>query len=225
MSQLTIKCMILITRPILLYLLRLYKQNMESHAETVPHTITENVRTVAETCVRCARHIYNLTTESWIEGTFKTFDYFKTQYLFSVATILAIASLLGGPNCVKDKESFDFASTLIEKLKDSGSLCAVELYQHIQAIKAEIEGHDSEIHVAASSNWESVESEEISFLDGPSQANHPSTSTYYMSGGGATLSEPSLQTFLLQSEPDLGQIDLLLDETPSNALYWPLFES
>ncbi|EXL98001.1 hypothetical protein FOIG_09559 [Fusarium odoratissimum NRRL 54006] len=113
---------ILATRPVLLYMLRMHKEAKGDTPATAERMISNNVKTLAEACVRCARHSYATVVESLIEGTFKTFDYFNTRYLFSSATILAVSSLLEGPDSPEDGENFEFASQLIQNLRDSGNV-------------------------------------------------------------------------------------------------------
>ncbi|KAK7409283.1 hypothetical protein QQX98_008523 [Neonectria punicea] len=120
-------------------MLRMHKESNGDTPATADRLISNNVQTLAEACIRCARHSYATIVESWIEGSFRTFDYFNTQYLFSAATILAISSLVGGPQGSKDREDFDFAGQLLEKLRDSGSFAALEFCRHIEAMKTDIQ--------------------------------------------------------------------------------------
>lgn len=97
--------------------------------------MSDSARTLAETCIQCARHSYQIITDAWIHGTFGTFDYFNTQYLFSAATILAISSLLRSPKSESDGENFSNAVELLRQLDQAGSFGAKEFCEHIDAMQ------------------------------------------------------------------------------------------
>ncbi|KAH7463272.1 hypothetical protein FOMA001_g18160 [Fusarium oxysporum f. sp. matthiolae] len=209
---------ILATRPVLLHMLRMHKEPKGDTPATAERIVSNNVQTLAEACIRCARHSYATVVESWIEGSFKTFDYFNTRYLFSAATILAISSLLDGTDSSEDRENFDFASQLIEKLRDSGSFSATEFCRLLEAMKEDIQGFlaratsspDNEAGTACSAALESS-----NLLDNIVRPPQIMTS-------GMALAEPSLEAFL-QSQQDLPDIDFLLDNTQISGLYWPFY--
>lgn len=124
----------LATRPILLHVLR---TRLEAKVKdpSLTFKIPAPADTLSKTCVRCARHSYQLLVESWVDGSFMVFDYFYTQYLFSAMTILAISSLLDHQDSQSDEEQFDLASNLLKQLKDVGNYAAGEFYQHNEAMK------------------------------------------------------------------------------------------
>jgi hypothetical protein len=88
----------------------MHKESNGDTPATADRMVSNNVQALAEACVRCARHSYATVVDSWIKGSLRTFDYFNTRYLFSAATILAIYSLIGGPESSQDRENFEFAS-------------------------------------------------------------------------------------------------------------------
>ncbi|KAH6989861.1 fungal-specific transcription factor domain-containing protein [Ilyonectria destructans] len=209
--------MILATRPVLLHILRMHKESNGNTPATADRLVSNNVQALAEACIRCARHSYATIVESWIEGSFRTFDYFNTQYLFSVATILGISSLLGDPESSKDREDFDFAGQLLEKLRDSGSFAATEFCRHIEAMKTDIGAflsneppNTAEPDIAAS-------------VEDPRQPGMALQSHQLMTSGMA-LTEPSLEAFL-QSEQTLSQVDFFLDDAQLEGLYWPMYDT
>ncbi|KAK2599835.1 hypothetical protein N8I77_011558 [Diaporthe amygdali] len=120
------QCVILATRPMLLYSLRLQADQAIQSSRTVEPDATDVAVSVTDlpatavalsaACVRCARHSAYLLTQSWMEGSFATFDCFFTHYLFSSATILAVSSLLGGEDSASDHDTFEQAAWLLKKL-------------------------------------------------------------------------------------------------------------
>ncbi|KAI3529766.1 fungal specific transcription factor [Colletotrichum filicis] len=101
--------------------------------------------TLSEACIRCARHSIRLLTESWIDGSFATFDYFYTQYLFSALTILAASSLLqdstsgAGTTPNDDKEAFEESVRFLSQLRDAGNFAAMEYCHHVDVMRAELD--------------------------------------------------------------------------------------
>lgn len=96
--------------------------------------------TVAEACIRSARHSVQLLKEAWIDGSFATFNYFFAQYLFSAATVLAISSLLPkGKENASDEDQFEAAASILYQIRDSGSFAGREFCRHIDAIKTAVE--------------------------------------------------------------------------------------
>ncbi|KAF5008132.1 hypothetical protein FDECE_5568 [Fusarium decemcellulare] len=212
---------ILATRPVLLHLLRMHQESNGDTPNTTEQVISSNVQTLAETCIRCARHSYSTIVECWIEGSFRTFDYFNTQLLFSAATVLAISSLVSGADSTKDREDFDFAGQLLEKLRDLGSFAAMEYCHHVEAMKADIQDR----------SWGSVqlpgqneaESEVVSASDELGQLEAANQPGQFMTSGMA-LAEPSMEAFL-QGEQSLAQVDVFLDNAQLEGLYWPVYDS
>ena len=183
-----------------------------------------NVHALAEACARCARHSHAILIESWIDGSFKPFDFSYTHYLFSVAIILAVSSLLGGSAASGDEEDFELSSQLLIKLEDLGSFTAIEFNQHIEAIKtasrnpfSTSQNPDSLLVQQSTSTYSNINAHtELSQIQ-------PSVTTNFMTANMA-LSEPSIEAFLLQSGSSLGQTDSL-DGLLIEELDWPVFET
>ncbi|EKJ72020.1 hypothetical protein FPSE_07807 [Fusarium pseudograminearum CS3096] len=214
------QCVIVATRPVLLHMLRMQKESKGDTPATADRMISNNVQVLGDACIRCARHSYATVIESWVEGSFRTFDYFNTRYLFSAATILAISSLMGDSESSADRESFDFAGQLLEKLRDSGSFSATEFCRHIEAMREDIHGY-------LSTELSSLDNEvAVGVLAAPEVSSLPDNTvqfTQFMTSGMA-LAEPSLEAFL-QSEQSLPHVDFLLDNAHSGCLYWPSYDS
>jgi proline utilization trans-activator len=199
-------------------MLRMHKEAKGDAPATAERMASNTVQTLAEACIRCARHSYATVVESWIEGSFKTFDYFNTRYLFSSATILAISSLLEGPDSSENRENFEFASQLIKKLQNAGSFSATKFCHHLEAINENIQGFSA---TAKSSPDYEVAPGCPPTLEASSSQDNSIQPTQFMTSGMA-LAEPSLEAFL-QSEQDLPDIDFFLDNAQVGGLYWPMY--
>ncbi|KAH7084254.1 fungal-specific transcription factor domain-containing protein [Paraphoma chrysanthemicola] len=199
---------VLATRPVLLHVLKMYKQAWTNNTD--PRTaLPDTAHTLAETCIQCARHSYQIVTDTWINGTFATFDYFHTQYLFSAATVLAISSLLSSSQSEEDKHRFENAVDLLRQLDQSGSLVAKEFCEHIDAMQksmAAIREDTACQHI--SRPWPTAEQEAGAISSG------------FELTAGMALAVPSLQDFLADTELNT-QIfdDSLFDSTQT--LFWP----
>ncbi|KAF5685429.1 transcription activator [Fusarium denticulatum] len=126
------QCLILASRPVLLYTLRLL-QNSDNATTRSP--ISEIALTLSEACIQCARRSCRILTDSWIDGSFPTFEFTYTQCLFSAAIILAISSLFQGTDSQRDSDDFESVAQILKQLDQSRNLAAKEFSKHIQAIK------------------------------------------------------------------------------------------
>ncbi|KAI0435826.1 fungal-specific transcription factor domain-containing protein [Xylaria telfairii] len=136
------KCVIVSTRPILLHSLRMQLAATRStRSPSLTSQVPASAAALSEACIRCARHSFQLLAQSWIDGTFITFDCFFTQYLFSSMTILAISSILGRKDASADQDSFEEASRLLKELGEAGNCVAQEYCHHVDAIQAALSDH------------------------------------------------------------------------------------
>ncbi|CAG8074489.1 unnamed protein product [Penicillium olsonii] len=124
---------IVATRPILLHVLRF--QIAASRGDSASSQASASAIALSEACVRCARHSVQLLAQSWIDGSFITFDCFFTQYLFSSLVILAISIKLEGADNQVDRDNFAQATQLLTELKDVGNFAAQEYCHHVEAIE------------------------------------------------------------------------------------------
>lgn len=147
-----------------------------------------------------------MLTDSWIDGTFATFDYTQTQCLFSVAVVLAVSSLLA--NSKDDHDHFLIASNWIQQLSQSGNFAAMEFSQHLSALQVELPSptnqHDANCDLRSGTltgpATSSVSQEEETWLYNP----HSITPEM-------ALAEPFLQNFLSQTDLDMSLIDQAYD--------------
>ncbi|TIC95126.1 putative transcriptional regulatory protein C3C7.04 [Colletotrichum higginsianum] len=237
------QCAVSTTRPILLHVLRTHVASWGTPAAPEPR-IPATAMTLAETCIRCARHSCRLLTECWIDGSFATFDYFYTQYLFSAATILAASSLLsGGKEAANDREQFEEAAQFLSQLKDSGNFAAEEFCQHIDAMKATMAaararrggyadvptGNTAAGAPYSSTTTSSSSSAGVVFSDAAGSTFIGDAVTLGQpfeaqnTTAGMALNEPSLQELLAQPLLDLQFIDASIYNDGAQGLYWPDF--
>ncbi|KAJ3954945.1 hypothetical protein N0V92_008530 [Colletotrichum tropicale] len=162
--------------------------------------------TLAEACIRCARHSCRLLTECWIDGSFATFDYFYTQYLFSASTILAISSLLNGKESQNDREQFEEAAQFLSQLRDNGNFAAGEFCQHIDAMKAMMAAaHARRGGYSVAGDASALLGDATATFGDAMNIAQPFTAQN--TTAGMALAEPSLQELLAQPILDLQFID------------------
>ncbi|OHE98296.1 fungal specific transcription factor domain-containing protein [Colletotrichum orchidophilum] len=215
------QCAISTTRPILLHVLRTHVASWGTPETPVPR-VPATAMTLAETCIRCARHTCRLLTECWIDGSFATFDYFYTQYLFSAATILAASSLLSGKESHNDREQFEEAAQFLSQLKDNGNYAAEEFCHHIDAMKATMAAAHVRRgdFVVAEYSTAMLNDASTTFTDAVN-LNQPFAAQN--TTAGMALNEPSLQELLAQPLLDLQFIDASIYNDGAQGLYWPDF--
>ncbi|KAF6799459.1 fungal specific transcription factor domain-containing protein [Colletotrichum sojae] len=217
------QAVILSTRPILLYGLRTRWatwRSSEGPQASQPGRIHQPAMTLIDACIRCARDSCRTLVQSWIDGSFPTFDHILTQYLFSAFTILAISSLLGETESPKDTGQLEQSAQLLSQLKDGGNLVARELHQHAEAILAGLEGAQFSRpgSVAPGSEFSSSNPPPS---DGGLQGLVDGHDGQIATAAGLSLTEPSIHEFLVQPDLDLQFLDslALMDQCPG--LYWP----
>ncbi|CAM1501485.1 Fc.00g034690.m01.CDS01 [Cosmosporella sp. VM-42] len=210
------QCAVSATRPILLHVLRTHVATWGAPLSPEPE-IPASAMALAEACVRCARHSCRLLIECWIDGSFATFDYFYTQYLFSAATVLAVSSMLNGKDSRSDREQFESAAQFLSQLKFNGNFAAEEFCQHIDAMRTVMASAQARkgdlVLTGATSDLINVQS--LGTVGaGPTLTAETATA-------GMALSEPSLQELLAQPVLDLQFIDASMYHDGSQGLYWP----
>ncbi|CCF35893.1 fungal specific transcription factor [Colletotrichum higginsianum] len=215
------QCAILATRPILLHILR---TQVAAWPEATPATeaqVPASAVTLSEACIRCARHSVRLLTDSWIDGSFATFDYFYTQYLFSALTILAASSMLDGPESRSDREAFEESAKFLSQLGDAGNFAAQEYCHHVDVMRAEIERfYAKRMGLPEASRapgpMTGIEAAPVSSQSGQAL---PARTT-----AGMALTEPSLEELLAQPVLDLQFLEASFYDD-LQGLYWPDFST
>lgn len=218
--------MMITTRPLLLHMVRSRQRAHTGDPPVPPSQTPEAILTLAQACIRSARQSHAILTESWISGLFKPFDYARTRYLFSAATILAVSHFLGDPGSSRDGDDFGMACTLMENMVQAGSVVAAEFYQHLEAIRADTRGvYLSETGTleggTAIEGGEDAESAAAQLL--MPVVPLPCGST----GGveaGLVLGEPTSEAFELQDKMS-AEDQIYLDMSQLEELYWPVFDA
>ncbi|KAF2152725.1 hypothetical protein K461DRAFT_268623 [Myriangium duriaei CBS 260.36] len=200
------QCIILATRPILLRTFQMFKR-AAGDQRRFQTSMPPAVRGLAETCMQCARHSYRLLSASWIDGSFATFDYFNTQYLFSATSILAISSVLPSSQQQEDRDSFETAVHLLEQLRDSGSFAAKDYCAHLSAVKENLAEYEA-----------SLVSTELT-RHGADQSANGLTG---MTTGEMALSDPFILDFLAQPDLDVSFIDPSIYDGQLADPNWPM---
>nr|XP_036577946.1 fungal specific transcription factor domain-containing protein [Colletotrichum truncatum]KAF6785076.1 fungal specific transcription factor domain-containing protein [Colletotrichum truncatum] len=222
------QCAILATRPILLHILRTHVATWPASSPVTESQVPPSAITLSEACIRCARHSIRLLTDSWIDGSFATFDYFYTQYLFSALTILAASSLLNGPESRSDREAFEESARFLSQLRDAGNFAAQEYCHHVDVMKADLEkfcakrmGLESELPGPPGGLGENPPR-----LLGPATSANfgPAPMLPAHTTGGMALAEPSLEELLAQPVLDLQFLEASFYDD-LQGLYWPDFST
>lgn len=189
--------------------------NLEAREEqpSSERNVPASAATLSETCIRCARHSCRLLVDSWTNGTFMTFDFFYTQYLFSAAMVLGISTLLDNKERQNDEEQFEVAASLFQQLRDNGNYVAAEFYQHIEAATSLMQKTMPHI-------WDHIGSAKMPQRNTSDLDVRSSTLCESMTAGTA-LSEPLLQQLLNQPLPDLQFIDSSISMDEQQGFSWP----
>lgn len=214
--------MIVATRPILLHILRSHSElwSRPLHNTDLNREIGEAGLALAEACIRSARHSHRLLTESWINGSFATFDYTYTQYLFSAATILAVSSLSIGKDSEADHDSFTVACEWMQQLSQSGNFAATEFSQHLFAMKNDMASFSNRVGISA--DGMTAQSFPTSAFTGNTQPSPAAVSSLQPMTTEMALAEPSLQEFLSRGDLDLSFLDTQMQDVQFQSLYFPL---
>lgn len=107
--------------------------------------IPESAWTLSESCIRHARQSGRLLTDSWMNGSFMTFDYSYTQYAFSATCVLIISKSLDSQDHASDTGQVKCLSDLLLQLKQHGNFVAKEFCTHIDAIQRLPAAMDTEL--------------------------------------------------------------------------------
>jgi proline utilization trans-activator len=211
--------MIVATRPVALYVFRAQR---DARLSTTPANIPDNVQTLADACVRCARYSCSILLDSWLDGSFLTFEYFSTLYLFSAGSVLALSSQMKNKGSYKDREDFELASQLMTELKQSGNMAAVEFSRHFGSMESFMSsGGGGSTPLSGQGN--AATGPQAS--DGSTGSGHPSSDAPMnrsaVMTAGMALAEPSMQAFLSLPEPNFQHMDMSFLQNDFDGFYWP----
>ncbi|KAJ5658964.1 hypothetical protein N7507_005415 [Penicillium longicatenatum] len=125
------QCIILATRPILLYTLI---QSREAGHEKGPVSNAQTLKTLGDACIHAARNTHSLIVDEWANGTLPIFGYFYAHYIFSSALIMVVSSQIYNDHC-NDFALFETAYEILHAMSDHGNLAAKEFYENLDYVR------------------------------------------------------------------------------------------
>ncbi|KAF2223017.1 fungal-specific transcription factor domain-containing protein [Elsinoe ampelina] len=213
---------ILTTRPVLLYVLRNHLSPTQSspaqfgpyHQPSIPTNTSDPSLAFSTTCITCAKENIRILQSLWVVGSFSTFAYFYSNYLFSAGVTLGVASQLPSPTNDQDActEGFEFVLQTLKHLTDCGNLPAKEFHKNLDALKAQIAKWEEMKSHRQSSSTVPMNVDNVGPGEFPGMgASAIETANQVWSGNSAfhdagVFSEPTLQGFLAQGSFDLPDI-------------------
>ncbi|QKD56854.2 uncharacterized protein FOBCDRAFT_203907 [Fusarium oxysporum Fo47] len=102
-----------------------------------------------EAGIECAQQTCKFLIESWIRGSFLTFDCVYTRYLFSALTILLLAYMLNDEEYNEVQGQFEVAAHILTQLKESGNALAAEYCLHIDGMRRMMSRHETVLGIGS----------------------------------------------------------------------------
>jgi hypothetical protein len=128
------QCIMLASRPVLLYAL-IQATCSESANEDTAHTnISQTLKTLSDACIHAARHTHSLIVDEWTNGSLPIFGYFYAHYLFSSALIMVISSEVYAENG-GDFALFEAAFEILRAMSSHGNLAATEFCDNLDCVR------------------------------------------------------------------------------------------
>ncbi|CAG8149300.1 unnamed protein product [Penicillium olsonii] len=211
------QCFILILRPVLLYALHMRRLSAVHGAERESPTPNQTATALSEACCQHARRSFHILIDSWINGSFPTFDHTYTQYLFSASLVLAISYLANTPGSLADGDDFETAVQILGQLDSNGNFAAKEFYRHAESIKSIIRRIALEESQVGRPHWSR---EGATAAEAMSHAYQEAGSPLDEFHPRLIASEPSFDG-LTYPELDLGILDPSIINDGFQAFMWP----
>lgn len=131
------QCIILATRPILLYILKV-KDPFGNHAPGSPDggeppQVSDTTKSLADSCIAAARTSNNILTQLFVENALATCGYFDAHHLFS-STLVLIISAITSPNA-SDSDAVQTAFQLLRVMRDNGNAAAGQYFSRLVQIQ------------------------------------------------------------------------------------------
>ncbi|KAL4789698.1 fungal-specific transcription factor domain-containing protein [Aspergillus venezuelensis] len=134
------QCIILTTRPILLYVLKVRnpftRSSLCSHAAagTDPEApISDTTRTLADACITASRTSNAILSQLFIDSSLATFGYFDAHHLFSSTLVLIISAIIS-PN-LSDSDAVQTAFQMLMGMRDKGNATAGQYFERLVQIQ------------------------------------------------------------------------------------------
>ncbi|KAL1875711.1 hypothetical protein VTK73DRAFT_9900 [Phialemonium thermophilum] len=137
------QCIILTTRPILLYVLKMRNPFALHRAFSSADgdagdggdapAISDTIRSLADSCVAAARTSNTILSQLFIENALATCGYFDAHHLFS-STLVMIVSAISSPNSC-DSDAVQTAFQILMVMRDNGNVAAGEYFSCLAKIQ------------------------------------------------------------------------------------------
>lgn len=127
------QCIILATRPILLYTL-IQSRDADHADQNTTQTHVQTLKTLSDACIHAARDNHSLIVAEWTNGSLPIMGYFYAHYLFSAALIMVLSSQIHSGN-FSDYALFETAFEILRAMRDHGNLAATEFYDNLQCVQ------------------------------------------------------------------------------------------
>ncbi|KAL4967844.1 transcription factor domain-containing protein [Aspergillus stella-maris] len=138
------QCIILTTRPILLYVLKVKNPFARASPSTQGSSgtearddqeppISETTRTLADACITASRTSNAVLSQLFIDSSLATFGYFDAHHLFSSTLVLIISAILL-PN-LSDSDAVQTAFQMLMGMRDKGNATAGQYFERLVQIQ------------------------------------------------------------------------------------------
>ncbi|KAM5343461.1 hypothetical protein ACJ41O_011998 [Fusarium nematophilum] len=211
------QCLIRAARPIVLHVFRTRQESLKIPSGSEPLTFGEAALALSDACIQCARRSCHILIDSWINGSFPTFEITYVQHLFASAIVLAISSLFQTNESQSDSDDFDAAVQILKQLGQNGNFAAREFSKHIEATRSILDG------ILSQKSQVGQESKEPDANRGGLLAIQDSRVLADAAQDTARMAftEPSFQELLSQSDLDLRFLETSNDDSDFEAFFWP----
>lgn len=131
------QCIILATRPILLYVLKV-KDPFASNASgppdgSDPPPVSDTTKSLADSCIAAARTSNSILSQLFVENALATCGYFDAHHLFA-STLVLIISAITSPNA-SDSDAVQTAFQLLMVMRDNGNAAAGQYFSRLVQIQ------------------------------------------------------------------------------------------
>ncbi|KAH7322457.1 fungal-specific transcription factor domain-containing protein [Stachybotrys elegans] len=131
------QCIILTTRPILLYVLKI-KNPFAVHtpgsiANCEPPIMSDTTKSLADSCISAARTSNSILSQLFVENALATCGYFDAHHLFA-STLVLIVSAITSPNS-GDSDAVQTAFQLLLVMRDNGNAAAGQYFSRLAQIQ------------------------------------------------------------------------------------------
>ncbi|KAF4125407.1 hypothetical protein GMORB2_4247 [Geosmithia morbida] len=139
------QCIILTTRPILLYILKVRNPFTGSNGAmlstrekaSIPQVpISDTTRSLADSCISAARMSNSIISQLFVQSMLAICGYFDAYHLFS-STLVLIISAITSPNSA-DSDAVQTAFQLLMIMRDNGNVSAGEYFSRLAQIQLSV---------------------------------------------------------------------------------------